>query len=213
MPRLVAKFAVLMALLTMCCTLSFAQGYSLDYFPNLNKADGQKTVVNTGFTSDAQGPGNLCDMIYVFNREQLLECCGCYVTPNGSRDWTSVNASFNSNNLTGSPVPTIVVKQVVGPGAGVFTDCDATTRIITPDGSVSCPSPPVCDPRSYRPGTAGLVSWAVKTQIIGTATGITETPSTTAVLSTFEATDLQADCGEIVDFGTGKGLCTCGAFD
>jgi hypothetical protein len=217
MSRQIAKVAVLMVLLTVFCTVSFAQ-YQLDYFPNLNKVDGQKVVVNTGYVSDAQGPGNLCDNIYVFNREQLLECCSCYVTPNGSRDFTSVNASFNSNNLTGSPVPTIIVKQVTSTAPFIFHDCDKASITITPDGSVFCPDDlgtPSCDPRKIGThySTNGLVAWAVKTQIIGSATGITETNSQSAFLSTPELLDLQEDCTGVLDFGTGQGVCSCGSFD
>jgi hypothetical protein len=157
----------------------------------------------------------------VFNHEQLLECCGCYVTPNGSRDWASVKASFDSNNLTGSPVPTIVVKQVtsLGTGANVFTDCDKNTVTITPDGSVFCPEQvtgaSTCDPRvvSKAEGIPGLISWAVKTQTIGSTTGVTETASQSATLSFSELVDLPEDCGGVMDFGTGQGICSCGAFD
>jgi hypothetical protein len=209
-----AKHAVLTAMLTVFCMVGSAQNtpYSVDYFPNLNTADGQKTVVNTGFISDSQGPGNLCDMVYVFDREQIMECCGCYVTPNGSRDWASVNAGFNANNLTGSPKAAVIVKQVTASGANIFTDADATTRTVTPDGSVFFPSGS-CDPRSYRT-SSGLISWAVKTQVIGSgAPAITETPSQNAALSTAEASDLTEDCGLVIELGSQQGICTCGTFD
>jgi len=216
-----AKYAVLTALLTLCCVVSSAQSfptaYSIDYFPHLDKADGQKTVVNPGYYGDTPVPGNVCDEIYVFNHEQLLECCGCYVTPNGSRDFPSVNTAFNSNNLTGKTYPELIVKQIAAYN-GQTGDYDSHSCGVSSDGSVSCPT--TCDPTriSLTPPTNlrqfGLVSWAVKTQVIGSsAPAITETASQYAFPNVAEVNDLAEDCAVAIELGTGQGLCTCGGFN
>jgi hypothetical protein len=215
MSRHTAKYAVLTALVTLCCSVSPAQTatgtFSVDYFPNLNQFDGLKRVVNTGFWSDSTA-GNLCDMIYVFTREQLAECCGCYVTPNGSRDF-DVKMQLASNTLTGVHPNEVLVKQVSSGPLGAGTDVDAITCTISPDGSISCPSPSIaCDPRGAAP-MKGLRSWATKTQVIGSLVNITETNSQDASLGAAEQADLVEDCGVLIELGSGQGLCTCGGFD
>lgn len=194
MCKLIAKCSVLAAMLTLFCMGSWAQSaYSIDYFPNLNKSNGLKKVINTGFYGDTLA-GDVCDLIFVFHKEQLTECCGCYVTPNGSRDF-DVNKNFNSNNLLGAPFAEIIVKQVAtGPqGATSDAQCDPTvTQTVKPNS---------------------LISWAVKTQVVGTSTGITETASQQATLGTAEYNDLIEDCNVLTELGSGQGICSCGTFD
>jgi hypothetical protein len=193
MCRHIIKCGFVFAGLLLFSLVSWAQDtpFSIDYFPNLFKYDGLKKVVNDGYWSDTTA-GNLCDDIYVFHNEELAECCGCIVTPNGSRDF-DVNKNFNSNNLTGSRFNELVIKQVSS-------------------GPVGAPSDASCNPAAPRIAN-GLHSWATKVQTVGSLVGITETPSTTASLGEAEYADLGEDCGVLIELGSGQGVCSCGTFD
>jgi hypothetical protein len=60
--------------------------------------------------TDPDPTGTLCALIYVFSADQqLAECCGCPVTPNGLLT-LSVTHDLTSNSLTGDTLHTGVIK-------------------------------------------------------------------------------------------------------
>jgi hypothetical protein len=87
-------------------------------------------------------PGNSCAMIYVFDpNQELSECCGCKLTPNGLR--TLDGANLLSNPLTGVALST------------------GSIEIISSTGYPTCnPSKPVPSP--------ALTAWATHTQATAT---------------------------------------------
>ena len=164
--------------------------FSVNYYANANMSgysDGTVRITNPGTSSVPGIPGNLCAMIYVFSPDQqMAECCGCYLTPDGLRT-LSVNSDLTSNSLTGVTLYTGAIKIVSS----------------TPSGSV-------CDPRTLHP-TAALRSWA--THIQNTLGAITETESLDSTLSAAEQTRLQNVCRGIIGNGSGHGICSCGTGD
>ncbi len=87
-------------------------------------------------------PGNSCAMIYVFDpNQELSECCGCMLTPNGLR-------TLDGSNLLSNPLTRIVLST------GVI-------EIISSTGY------PTCNPAKPVP-TPGLAAWATHTQLTTT---------------------------------------------
>lgn len=162
---------------------AFAQDYpfALSYFSNAHAAgapDGVLRIVNDGNTG-----GWLWSNIYVFdNREELLECCSCGVSPNGLLS-LSVNKNLTSNPLTGRI-----------PGRGVIKTVSSTTS----------------DP-THVTIRAGQREWLTHIQKGATATtyGITETTMTDSTLGASEFSSLQADCSFAIVLGSGQGTCSC----
>ena len=106
---------------------------AVTYFDSANlpglQADANVRLSNPGVTG-----GNLCAMLYVFDQNQELnECCGCVVTPDGLRT-LSVNTDLTSNPLTGVIPHTGVIKMVAADFASNPT-CNAA--YITPEGRIS----------------------------------------------------------------------------
>ncbi len=163
---------------------------AVTYFDNANVtglwADGTVRLSNPGMTG-----GDLCAMVYVFAADQQLsECCGCIVTPNGLTT-LSVNTDLTSNPLTGTILNNGVIEVV---------PADLATN-------------PTCNPAAITP--KGLVStWATHIQslpgngFVETEDSFQRTPLTNAALAT-----LQSDCTFVGILGSGHGVCTCGGGD
>jgi len=163
---------------------------AVTYFDNANVtglwADGTVRLSNPGMTG-----GDLCAMVYVFAADQQLsECCGCVVTPNGLTT-LSVNTDLTSNPLTGTILNNGVIEVV---------PADLATN-------------PTCNPAAITP--KGLVStWATHIQslpgngFVETEDSFQRTPLTNAALAT-----LQSDCTFVGILGSGHGVCTCGGGD
>src|SRR5271157_1838807 len=103
--------ALVVAFVVTVSGVASAQDYfRVNYFANANTAGAPDATVrldNPGLTY-----GNLCAMIYVFDRdEQLTECCGCVESHNDLRT-LSVNGDLTSNPLTGRKSTTGVIKVV-----------------------------------------------------------------------------------------------------
>jgi len=190
------------------CLLSLsaaAQEYSYDnfkinYFANNGVSgapDATVRIDNPGsfaVTESGFGPGvsNLCAMIYVFdNDQQLSECCGCLITPDGLRT-LSVGKDLTSNPLTGVKSNNGVIKIV----------------------SAALNNSP-CDPTGGVYPAPNLRAWASHVQNkVGSAYPITETTFTDATLSEDELDfNLEAQCYFAVRLGSGHGICSCGTGD
>ena len=159
---------------------------ALSYFANAHTsgvADATVRLTNPGVTG-----GNLCAEIYVFDQsQQLSECCGCLVSPDGLRT-LSVNADLTSNPLTGVQSRTGVVK------------------VVPADASVS----PSCDPTVIAP-KASLAAWSTNIQKQGaSAFTITETTFQPGPLGDDELAALQSQCSFSYTLGSGQGVCSCG---
>ena len=145
--------------------------------------------------------GDLCAMIYVFDDdEQMGECCGCALTPNDS-----LNLSVEKN-LTQSwrEASNDFQNGVVGVVSAATNAC-----VLNCDPAKGCNGG--CDPaKSYNP-TPELNGTISRVQEIGPVEGITETEMTdNGTAGQDEQAFLIAQCANIVNFGSKKGICTCG---
>jgi hypothetical protein len=141
---------------------------------------------------DGTGGVDLCAMIYVFdNDQQLSECCGCLVTPDGLRT-LSVGHNLTNNPLTGVVSNNGVVKIVS-----------------------AFPNNSPCDPTSGFKLAPAIRAWASHVQNkVGTAYPITETPFTNADLSEQELSfNLIEQCSFAQRLGSGHAVCSCGTGD
>jgi hypothetical protein len=149
--------------------------------------DATLRLVNDGAGGDASPAGDLCAAIYVFNfDEQLAECCSCKVTPNGLLT-LSVDLDLTSNPLTPRVPHRGVIKTI----------------------SSAVPSDGVCDPRAVVL-KAGIKGWITHVQNAGAGKwSITEDSLTNARLGLAEFSDLQDDCANLIELGSGFGSCDC----
>jgi len=173
--------------------------FKINYFANNGVAgapDATVRIDNPGTVETEGGgsPESLCAMIYVFdNDQQLSECCGCLVTPNGLRT-LSVSKDLTSNPLTGVVSNNGVIKIVSELPNRLFL-CDPTTEVAE--------------------AVATVRAWASHVQNkVGVAYPITETAFTDATLSQQEFSfNLIEQCSFAQRLGSGKGVCTCGTGD
>jgi hypothetical protein len=114
--------------------------------------------------------------------QQLAECCGCEITPDGLLT-LSINANLTSNPLTPVTLSTGAIKVVSSSGS------------------------PTCNPAKPTPVT-GIRAWGTHIQAGGV---VTETEFTDSTLSAGEVALLKSKCGSILNNGSGFGVCTCGA--
>jgi hypothetical protein len=137
--------------------------------------------------------GNLCADVYVLNNDQqVVECCGCILTPDSER---TINIDVN---LLGNPD---------NPGL-VTNDGVIKTISATPD--------PGCDPSGDRGAVKPVPSlrlWATHIQTRPTGFAETEEEFETAPLSSNELLNLENQCSAIFTSGSGPGVCTCGFGD
>ncbi len=186
---LVAAFIGCAAILSAQAVTADADTYKVNYFSNANTAsapDGTVYVTDVG-TSTPNG-GDVCADIFVFDPSQeLTECCGCKLTPDGLRTF-SVNT-----NLTGNPLTGVVLS------AGMIKILSATVV----SGGCGMPTAP-------KP-TSGVRAWG--THIQNSSFTITETDFQDAGLSAAELARLGSECSAIVEVGSGKGKCSCGNGD
>jgi hypothetical protein len=159
---------------------------AVSYFSNAHTsgvADATVRLTNPGVTG-----ANLCAEIYVFDQsQQLSECCGCVVSPDGLRT-LSVNTDLTGNPLTGAKSTAGVVK------------------IVSADASVN----PSCNPTAIA-AKASLVAWSTNIQKpSASAFAITETTFQLGALGDDELAALQNQCSFALTLGSGQGVCSCG---
>ena len=158
--------------------------FKVGYFSNANSGepDGTVRITNVGTNITTPGSGNLCALIYVFEPDQqLAECCGCLITPDGLLT-LSINNNLTSNPLTPVTLHTGAIKVVSSGHAAGYNPAKPT---------------PV----------AGIRAWGTHIQAAGV---VTETEFTDSTLSAGELTLLKNRCGAIQNNGSGFGVCTCG---
>jgi hypothetical protein len=170
--------------------------FSLNYFDHQYSegADGTVRITNPGVqgapTLADPAAGDLCAMIYVFRPDQqLAECCGCPVTPNGLVT-LSVGRDLTSNPLTDDPFPSGVIKIVSSTGTEETSGNHSFLRC-----NAAAPAP-----------TPSLLAWGTHVQ---SNDNVTETAFTPATLSAGELASIAGRCGDIADNGSGHGVCSC----
>jgi hypothetical protein len=159
---------------------------AVSYFSNAHTsgvADATVRLTNPGVTG-----ANLCAEIYVFDQsQQLSECCGCVVSPDGLRT-LSVNTDLTGNPLTGA------------------TSTAGVVKIVSADASVN----PSCNPTAIA-AKASLVAWSTNIQKpSASAFAITETTFQLGALGDDELAALQNQCSFALTLGSGQGVCSCG---
>jgi len=173
--------------------------YKINYFANNGVAgapDATVRIDNPGSAIEATGTVSsdvyLCAMIYVFdNDQQLSECCGCLVTPDGLRT-LSVGHNLTNNPLTG------------------VVSSNGVIKILS-----AFPNNSPCNPGAPMDPEPALRAWASHIQNkVGTAYPETETAFTDATLSETEFVfNLEEQCSFVQRLGSGHGVCSCGTGD
>lgn len=197
----ILAIAAMIAMLVGLTGVASAQNAALvDYYANGgNSAGFDGTLRITNFGSSGGGPapiGNLCAMIYVFDSsEELQECCGCTLTPDGLKT-LSVTKDLTSNPNNGVPLTTGEIK--------ILSSLPNTSG--------------VCDPSFGGPTgkvvlTGRLAAWGTHVQQpVSAGFAVTETAAQLVNISTADASRISLFlCGSIVQNSSGKGLCTCGS--
>jgi hypothetical protein len=189
--------------------LSQAQGfYVVDYFDNAGTwPDGKVRISNVGLVpGTATGVGDQCALIYVFDSDQqLAECCGCRITPNGLIK-LSINDNLTSNALTSvAPVKGTIHIVASNPNAAATTP---------PAGSSAGCNPSLPPVQTAQSTLGTIAAWSTHVQDTGELTegnfvaggnntGINSYNSAAGVAG------LAAKCLFNVVNGSGHGLCSC----
>lgn len=140
-------------------------------------------ITNPGTTGQ-----DLCAMTYVFdNDQQMTECCGCLISPDGLRTF-SLNKNLLNNPLTGVPSTS---------GSIMFLTADHATNS-------SC-NPATPTPSGVADAWGTHLQNLSKTQSIVTEGAFSFTPLTPTLSSA-----LQSQCSFVQQLGSGHGTCTCG---
>jgi hypothetical protein len=132
-------------------------------------------------------PGDICAMIYVFDRNQEMnECCGCAISDSGLLTLSLMN-DLTANTLTGAK-PVAGSIEIIPSDYGQSATCNAAN--ISPDATLS--------------------GWSTHVQNSHGTYNVTEESLSRSALVTSEATVLATECSMIQQLGSGKGICTCG---
>jgi hypothetical protein len=155
--------------------------FKVGYYSNAHYGvDGTVRITNVGTNITTPGSGNLCALIYVFEPDQqLAECCGCLVTPDGLLT-LSINNNLTDNPLTPVTLTTGAIKIVSSAGGA----CNAAK-----------PTP-----------VTGIRAWGTHIQAAGV---VTETEFVDSTLSAGELALLKNKCSSIQSNGSGFGICSC----
>jgi hypothetical protein len=197
----------LVAVLGVSSAMAQSDTYQVSYYSNAHTTgapDGKVRITNPGTNNGS----DLCADVYVFdNTEQLLECCGCRLTPDGLRTF-SINADLTSNTANGQVLTTGVVKVISA----------------TLNPNPSHPSWGQCDPTGGYSFTSGhgniaptpdLRAWATHIQSRGPSGSYPATAEEfqDSTLAAWELAYLQKACFGIRQLGSGRGVCRCGTGD
>jgi hypothetical protein len=137
---------------------------------------------NPGSTGGTSPGGDLWALIYVFDADQqLVECCGCKLTPDGLRV-LDVNKDLTSN-----------------PNNGLFS--------LSGTGVIKVASSSHSDPGAAIVFKGTILGWGTHENYKG---AITETTSQKVTVSQGEANRLAAVCSIIESNSSGAGICSCG---
>jgi hypothetical protein len=193
--------------------------YSINYYSNPSPTTKDTTIkiANPGYQITAVNGngfplnGNLCAMIYVFNNdEQVVECCGCMLTPDSRRS-ISLNGDLLANPVNGNLVTTDGVIEIVSaqPNAYIWNPYPYLQWTCDPTGD----STQVYKFPSIVP-TLELEAWGSHQQVEpGPAYTETEVDFAYANLNYTAFTNTARYMCSAIGSGSGKGVCTCGTGD
>lgn len=164
---------------------------TVSYFNRVNAAssgyDGTIRLVNPGVTT-GYSDGNLCAMVYVFDRNQELnECCGCTISDSGLRTLSLIN-DLTANPLSGK-APVAGSIEIVPAEPGSSGQCNA--------GSL--------DPNGV------MLGWETNVQGTTGTFQVTEMPLLLVPLGNTEGKVLASECSMLQQLGSGAGVCSCGS--
>ena len=163
--------------------------FQIRYAANLDKGDSYVNFTNAGTLSGADPAGRICVNVYTFDpAEEMISCCSCLVTPNGSSS-LSAQRDLISNPLTRGTPTSIVIKLLASTPIG--GTCNAAT-----------PTPTTL--------VRGMRAWGTTLHALPgfpATYGTTETPFSPVELSATELTKLTTFCGFIQSIGSGFGIC------
>lgn len=193
----ICLIALGLCLLGVCASAQITEDFAkINYFSNNGvpgAPDATVRIDNPGSPTDDPSPStvNLCAQIYVFdNDQQLTECCGCLVTPDGLRT-LSVSKDLTKNPLTGTVSNNGVIEIVSTLENG--SPCDPTT--------------------TNFPAVPTIRAWATHIQNkVGTAYPITESEFSNYTITEFFGLVIE-DCAFAHRLGSSQGVCTCGTGD
>jgi hypothetical protein len=162
---------------------------TVSYFnlSNVTKSGYDDTIrlTNPGLTF-----GNLCAMIYVFDRnEELNECCGCTISDSGLLTLSLTN-DLTANTLTRKK-PVAGVIEIVPSNPGQNGQCNAGS--LAPNGSI--------------------LGWGTNVQASHGSFQVTEETFAQTRLTDTQAEVLATECTMMQQLGSGRGICSCGTGD
>ena len=201
----VAAVCLLTAFASAAVDVPVEEVLNVNYFTNAHSygKDGKVRILNPGTWEAGTGllprPGNLCALIYVFDQnQQLLECCGCFLTPNGVRE-LSIDNDLTDNSLTGGNIYDGGIKIVSHPpnGGGL-------------PKFYGLGEDPRCNPASIANPKPTLRAWITHPQNTSWGDELTEVDFAKATLSPSEVRRLQGRCRFIITNASGHGICSCG---
>lgn len=195
--------------------------FQTNYYSNNNAAgvDGTFRIVNDGANGGTRGSffspsaGSLCAQIYVHSADQQLnECCGCLVTPNGLQT-IDEKTQLTANTLTGRLAKDGVI-EVIATRINSTASATSAAGTFGVAGAAATDNSPYCDPTIPGTFAIGLETWGTHIQNkVGTAYPVTETKSYQSTLSAGELVNEEGLCSFDVVNGSGSGVCDCGAFE
>jgi hypothetical protein len=162
--------------------------------------------------------GSVCAFVYVFdNEEEMGECCGCPVSPNGLDQISVANDLTDNWGITSFDEASGVIDIVTGlPNAAIFISSLGL-------------SVPACDPGSASTPIGNLAGWITHNQAVvqesinltngskdvtGTTTSLTEVSLfDEGAADSAESAYLVSTCHFLQANGTHKGQCGCGNVD
>jgi hypothetical protein len=167
--------------------------------------------------------GTLCAMFYVFDDfEELQACCGCPVTPDGLRTLSTLNDltfdfGVNQGNLNQGVIEIVSALPNFNPGNPSLGQIPrGTNGVCSPTGVVSSDIFNRATPVTVTPG---LRAWITHDELMqpGNVLG-GKTAQSPSVNEFTDATAgdlfrLQQLCENLIQNGSGTGVCTCGVGD
>lgn len=195
---------------------SYPDTFSVNYYSNNTSHPAglseEVRIINPGVYAPSYPPAFMCAMIYVFdNVQEMKDCCACYISSNGLAQ-LSVSANLTINPYNGAVPNDGAIKIVAAQSNGFLT--------VQPRKGPPVTSNAPCDPSGGGTNSTGgytlnivptpdLRAWSTHTPGYDTSDGsVTEENFQDSTLSTAELDSLQEQCTNIVENGSGTGICT-----
>ena len=167
--------------------------------------------------------GSVCAFIYVFDSEEEMgECCGCPISPNGIDQLSVANDLTNNWGITSADEDSGVIDITTGlPNSAIFNESLGVSVPACDAGAASTPVGNLIGTITHNQAIDGPTTQTITVMV--TPTVPTLTPFTTGLTEVAlfdegaadptEAAFLVSTCHFLETNGSGKGLCTCGNVD